>query len=143
MSPPASVGRIPIVSNSDRIPVEPTAIEAQATVQPSSSDTAVDDIDRSFHAALARLTGGVSPAALALAFADWQLHLPASPGKQASLAGQAIQNAFDLVDAMLPRHAVFQPWSVIRPLENPAGHFKFLRVWSVKFLHPRGRTRDC
>ncbi|WP_461324528.1 IS66 family transposase [Bradyrhizobium diazoefficiens] len=26
---------------------------------------------------------------------------------------------------------------------NPAGHFKFLRVWSVKFLHPRGRTRDC
>lgn len=25
----------------------------------------------------------------------------------------------------------------------PAGHFKFLRVWSVKFLHPRGRTRDC
>ncbi|MHC2379844.1 putative transposase [Bradyrhizobium liaoningense] len=29
-------------------------------------------------------------------------------------------------------------------LDNaPAGHFKFLRVWSVKFLHPRGRTRDC
>ncbi|UEM13130.1 caspase family protein [Bradyrhizobium barranii subsp. barranii] len=28
-------------------------------------------------------------------------------------------------------------------LALPAGHFKFLRVWSVKFLHPRGRTRDC
>ncbi|WP_249152258.1 efflux RND transporter permease subunit, partial [Bradyrhizobium liaoningense] len=28
-------------------------------------------------------------------------------------------------------------------IANPAGHFKFLRVWSVKFLHPRGRTRDC
>ncbi|MGX1051819.1 hypothetical protein AB7M74_002771 [Bradyrhizobium japonicum] len=28
-------------------------------------------------------------------------------------------------------------------LKCPAGHFKFLRVWSVKFLHPRGRTRDC
>ncbi|MHC2377200.1 preprotein translocase subunit SecY [Bradyrhizobium liaoningense] len=27
--------------------------------------------------------------------------------------------------------------------DSPAGHFKFLRVWSVKFLHPRGRTRDC
>lgn len=25
-------------------------------------------------------------------------------------------------------------------LDIPAGHFKFLRVWSVKFLHPRGRT---
>ncbi|MHC2563583.1 hypothetical protein ACVIVD_005577 [Bradyrhizobium liaoningense] len=30
-----------------------------------------------------------------------------------------------------------------RAIEIPAGHFKFLRVWSVKFLHPRGRTRDC
>jgi polyhydroxyalkanoate synthase len=49
--------------------------------------------------------------ALALAFADLQLHLLASPGKQASLLGRAIQNAFDLVDAMLPRHAAFQPWS--------------------------------
>ncbi|MHC2284909.1 hypothetical protein ACVIJW_000779 [Bradyrhizobium barranii subsp. barranii] len=28
-------------------------------------------------------------------------------------------------------------------IASPAGHFKFLRVWSVKFLHPRGRTRDC
>lgn len=54
---------------------------------------AVDAIDRSFHAALARFTGGLSPAALALAFADWQLHLLASPGKQAALAGQALQNA--------------------------------------------------
>ncbi|MHC2366717.1 hypothetical protein ACVIQT_001355 [Bradyrhizobium diazoefficiens] len=30
-----------------------------------------------------------------------------------------------------------------RVIADPAGHFKFLRVWSVKFLHPRGRTRDC
>ena len=28
-----------------------------------------------------------------------------------------------------------------KPIDNgPAGHFKFLRVRSVKFLHPRGRT---
>jgi hypothetical protein len=33
-----------------------------------------------------------------------------------------------------------QPWCMGF---YPAGHFKFLRVWSVKFLHPRGRTRDC
>ncbi|MHC2277344.1 hypothetical protein ACVME8_003955 [Bradyrhizobium diazoefficiens] len=32
---------------------------------------------------------------------------------------------------------------VPKPQPAPAGHFKFLRVWSVKFLHPRGRTRDC
>lgn len=118
MSPPASVSRIPIASNSDQVPVEPPVTEAMVPAQPSGSDAAVDAIDRSFHAALARFTGGISPAALALAFADWQLHLLASPGKQASLAGRAIQNASDLVDAMVPRHAIFQPWSVIRPPEN-------------------------
>ncbi|MEY9599435.1 hypothetical protein ABIF74_004127 [Bradyrhizobium japonicum] len=38
-----------------------------------------------------------------------------------------------------------QPTEVMNRLRDsiPAGHFKFLRVWSVKFLHPRGRTRDC
>ncbi|MGX1016673.1 hypothetical protein AB7M69_011030 [Bradyrhizobium japonicum] len=34
-------------------------------------------------------------------------------------------------------------WSAQCDDDCPAGHFKFLRVWSVKFLHPRGRTRDC
>jgi polyhydroxyalkanoate synthase len=89
-----------------------------APSQPSASDNAADAIDRSFHAALARFTGGVSPAALTLAFADWQLHLLASPGKQAGLVGQAIQNAFQFFDSMLPRQATFQPWSVIRPPET-------------------------
>src|SRR5689334_5313335 len=87
---------------------------------PAAHDTAgaVGAIDRSFHAALARFTGGLSPAALALAFADWQLHLLASPGKQATLTGQALQTAFQFVDAMVPRHATFQPRSLIRPPES-------------------------
>lgn len=118
MSPSASVGRIPTPSNSDQVLVQPPISEGRALAQRSGSDAAVDAIDRSFHAALARLTGGVSPAAVALAFADWQLHLLASPGKRASLVGQAMQNAFDLIDSMVPRHATFQPWSVIRPPEN-------------------------
>jgi polyhydroxyalkanoate synthase len=87
---------------------------------PPVADTAAkaDAIDRSFHAAMARFTGGLSPAALALAFADWQLHLLASPGKQATLVGQALQTAGQFVDAMVPRHATFQPWSLIRPSEK-------------------------
>ncbi|WP_426613196.1 PHA/PHB synthase family protein [Bradyrhizobium sp. McL0616] len=117
MSPPASVGRLPAASNSEQVLLEAPPHEGARAVPPSDSDAA-DAIDRSFHAALARLTGGVSPAALALAFADWQLHLLASPGKQASLAGQAMQNAFQFVDSMVPRHATFQPWTVTRPLEN-------------------------
>jgi pimeloyl-ACP methyl ester carboxylesterase len=37
--------------------------------------------DRLFHATIARFTAGVSPASLGLAYADWALHLAASPGK--------------------------------------------------------------
>jgi polyhydroxyalkanoate synthase len=98
--------------------MQPPVREGTAPAEPSDTDAAVDAVDRSFHASLARMTGGVSPAALALAFADWQLHLLASPGKQASLAGRAIQNAIQFIDATVPRHATFQPWSAIRPPEN-------------------------
>ncbi len=98
--------------------MQPPVREGTAPAEPSDTDAAVDAVDRSFHASLARMTGGVSPAALALAFADWQLHLLASPGKQASLAGRAIQHAIQFIDATVPRHATFQPWSAIKPPEN-------------------------
>ena len=114
MSPQASVSLVPASSNSEQILAELPISEA-VVPPPSTVDIAADAIDRSFHAALARFTGGVSPAALALAFADWRLHLLASPGKQAGLAGQAIQNALQFFDAMAPKHAMFQPWSAIRP----------------------------
>ena len=42
-------------------------------------------------AAIGRLTHGISPAALALAFHDWWLHLLASPGKQMQLGTSAQQ----------------------------------------------------
>ncbi|WGD54955.1 alpha/beta fold hydrolase [Bradyrhizobium sp. CB1650] len=120
MSPSASasVTRIAAASNSDQGAADAPLREEATPAAPREPDTAADAIDRSFHAALARFTGGISPAALALAFADWQLHLLASPGKQASLVGQAIQNAIRFVDAMVPRHATFQPWSLIRPPET-------------------------
>ena len=118
MSPPAPAGHVSAASNSDQRPAEIPTSEGMALAKSAASDAAVDAIDRSFHAALARFTGGVSPAALALAFADWQLHLLTSPGKQASLAGRAIQNAFQFIDAIVPRHASFQPWSAVRPPET-------------------------
>ncbi|MGA8009391.1 MAG: alpha/beta fold hydrolase [Thiomonas sp.] len=48
-------------------------------------------IDRAIHALSAKATLGLSPAALGLALADWSMHMVASPGKQASLATQAMQ----------------------------------------------------
>ena len=49
--------------------------------------------DRSLHAALARLTGGLSPAALMQAYFDWVVHLAASPGKQMQLIDKATRKA--------------------------------------------------
>ena len=48
-------------------------------------------LDRTVHAGLARLTGGLSPAALSGAYMDWAAHLAFSPGKQAQLAGKALR----------------------------------------------------
>jgi polyhydroxyalkanoate synthase subunit PhaC len=45
--------------------------------------------DRPLHATMARITGGVSPAALSQAFTDWLQHLLLSPDKQVELMGKA------------------------------------------------------
>lgn len=48
-------------------------------------------IDQAVHSTLARLTGGLSPAALADAWFDWGIHIAFSPGKQAALAVKAMR----------------------------------------------------
>ena len=53
------------------------------------------DLDRTLHAAIARLTGGLAPSALAGAYLDWMTHLAAAPGKQMQLAGQAAAGFFE------------------------------------------------
>jgi polyhydroxyalkanoate synthase len=66
-------------------PPSPLAIERD-----SYASTVIQDvIDRSLHAATARLTLGLSPAALATAYLDWASHLAASPGKQMQLVEKA------------------------------------------------------
>ncbi|WP_410729304.1 PHA/PHB synthase family protein [Burkholderia sp. SIMBA_062] len=50
-------------------------------------------LDHAKEAFIARLTGGLSPAALTLAWADWLIHLMAAPGKQLELASLGIQHA--------------------------------------------------
>lgn len=58
-------------------------------------------IDESVHAAAARLTGGVSPAALATAWADWYVHAAFSPGKQTELAAKAARKTARLAGFVL------------------------------------------
>ena len=46
-------------------------------------------LDQPLHAALGRLTAGISPVALAQAYTDWAQHLLLSPDKQIELVGKA------------------------------------------------------
>jgi polyhydroxyalkanoate synthase len=124
MSPSVSASRL---SNSqehvDGLPPE------EVGALPPKVSAAADTADRAFHAGIARLTGGLSPAAVALAFADWQLHLLASPGKCATLTGEALQHGLQFMNAMVPRHTAFQPWSVIK---SPAADRRFTgRDWEL------------
>src|SRR5262245_65951196 len=91
------------------------AREAPCPGAPPPPPTIPEAIDRSVTATMARFTGGVSPAALALAFADWQLHLAASPGKQLALAGEAARAAYRLAEALALPDAKFAPWSGAKP----------------------------
>lgn len=63
----------------------------------SYASTALGDvIDRSLHAAVSRLTAGLSPAALAEAYFDWIIHLASAPGKQAQLVDKAFRKTVRL-----------------------------------------------
>nr|WP_069096161.1 alpha/beta fold hydrolase [Methyloligella halotolerans] len=53
-------------------------------------------LDRMVNAWTARATGGISPQALGLAFADWTLHLAAAPGKQMEAVADGWQKAAQL-----------------------------------------------
>src|SRR5665647_1893313 len=60
---------------------------------PSLPSADADSIDRSLHAAAARFTMGLSPAALAEAYSDWAFHLAFSPGKRLQLATKAARKS--------------------------------------------------
>lgn len=58
-------------------------------------------IDEAFHSQLAKTRMGLSPISLALAYADWLMHLAASPGRQMLLAQHAIA---------LSQQTLTRPW---------------------------------
>jgi polyhydroxyalkanoate synthase len=76
----------------------PVSVPAPSPVPPPPRDsyasTALGDVvDRSIHAAIARFTLGLSPAALAAASLDWAAHLAIAPGKQLQLVEKARRKA--------------------------------------------------
>lgn len=52
-----------------------------------------EPLDQPLKHALARMANGISPASVAMAYADWLVHLAVSPAKHAELAGSAWRKA--------------------------------------------------
>jgi Poly-beta-hydroxybutyrate polymerase N terminal len=50
---------------------------------------AAETLDQAVHGQLAKASMGTSPISMTLAYADWALHLAASPGRQMLLAQEA------------------------------------------------------
>ena len=70
----------------------PAATEPRtAATPPRAAETPTQKLDRLTQAAVAPLTGGLSPVSLGLATADWAWHLALSPGRQLELAALALQ----------------------------------------------------
>ena len=72
--------------------------------------------DRAFHAMLARLTGGISPVALSLAYIDWASHLASAPQRQMEISQEALRSARQFIESALHYFSPGQgPWSLIKP----------------------------
>ena len=69
------------------------AVAASDDRDPYTVTAFADVTDRSIHAAIARFTGGLSPAALFQAYSDWATHLAAAPGKRLQLVNKAVRKA--------------------------------------------------
>lgn len=75
--------------------------QQQSSAQPSGPDCNAptdieifgDALDRALHAAVARYTGGLSPADLTAAYMDWATHLAMSPGKRMQLVDKALRKS--------------------------------------------------
>lgn len=101
------------------------SIEPTAGVRPQQAVESYP-ADRAFHAALARLSGGISPVALLLAYTDWLSHLATSPQRQLEISQEVVRDGKRLFEAaqhfFSPQHG---PWSLIRP-----------SAWDRRFARP-------
>ncbi|WP_374372362.1 PHA/PHB synthase family protein [Dongia sp.] len=81
-----------------RVPSQPPAALAHEAPQHDAlwGSVSGETLDRQVHAALARLTAGLSPASLLEAYGDWAVHLAISPGKQAQLLQKAVRKTLRL-----------------------------------------------
>ena len=93
-------------------PKEPPRASLTGTLEPPSpTSQTFEAMDRSLHAAVGRLTHGISPIVLSRAYVDWLVHLGLSPGKQAQLIDKAARKSL--------RFAIFAARAVADPDTPP------------------------
>jgi len=118
-SEPAPVDRPRQVAAPPAPPCDPARAGGLAFDRESYASTALSDvIDRSLHAAVSRLTAGLSPAALAEAYFDWATHLAAAPGKQSQLVDKAFRKMVRLGNH-LSKQVVADGFGGARPCIEP------------------------
>ncbi len=118
----------------------PSASAAPATVEKLLGDEGFRAIDRMWSAYRGRFTGGMSPAALALALIDWSIHLASAPGKQIEVLAKANRKA-----ARILTHAAAAAFDPSAPpcIEPLPGDYRFVgeawkrepfNTWAQAFL---------
>jgi len=113
----------------DKLNLDLAAVDAPADIEPPTLT------DRMLHAALGRMTAGVSPAALALAWMDWTLHLAQSPGKWARLCEKAMRKTGRFGD-YAARAASGHPAPCITPLpQDRRFRAKAWQEWPFNVIH--------
>ncbi len=60
--------------------------------------------DQSLHSTIARMSAGLSPVSLTLAYADWAMHLAKSPGERSQLLRSALAKSLEVAAHSIP------PW---------------------------------
>ncbi|WP_298232120.1 alpha/beta hydrolase [uncultured Azohydromonas sp.] len=79
------------------LPAKAAPAAQPAGASPGKAQLAAQQLDETAHALLSRAALGLSPISLALAWADWAMHLAVSPGRQSMLAQQAVRLTADLL----------------------------------------------
>ena len=113
------------VATADSRPAEPAtdcpdSFSRRLSDRSELDSDALEQIDRLTNIALGQLSGGLSPASLAMAYLDWSVHLAASPGKQMQLAAKATRKALRLGTYAVSAALTGQAEATIKPL--PGDH---------------------
>ena len=130
-------GTAPFHGGTTDIVSSPAAFPGDRTADDTShARETFRDLDRATAAAMARMTGGLSPAALWLAYSDWAMHLAAAPGKQLELALDLWQDRMRLSSEAMRPGAEQTPQTPLQDSRFQGDSWQRLpfRIWYENFL---------